>query len=83
MAIKNWTEFKSFHYANKAKDGQRLGQRFINMYIKNEHTDPSLSKLWEASDPIAADIIVVWLCDHQYYGTMPRMREPYSFQDNS
>lgn len=50
-----------------AGDGQRLGQRFVNLFIK--HPWPEL--FYENSDKKSLKIINQWLTHHQYYDMLP------------
>lgn len=52
---------------NLANDGQRLGQRFVNIYIN--HPWPEL--FYEDSERKALNLINKWLTAHHYFDTMP------------
>lgn len=52
---------------NLANDGQRLGQRFVNIYI----SQPWPELFHEQSEKKSLDIILKWLTEHQYYDMMP------------
>ena len=52
-------------------DGLRLGQRFVNMYIKG-----SWPELFYANDVVAYDMIQDWLDDHHYYFELPPVVNP-------
>jgi len=75
MATHNVPEFKSlgeflaYHHANKETDHWRLGQRFVNLYIK--HPWPEL--FYCIVDQTSTIMIMDWLTRHQYdNGTFPR-----------
>lgn len=70
----NLQQFYHFHYENKDNDKQRLGQRFVNQYMKNSW--PEL--FYETSDSKAKLLIEGWLKDHNYlYGQMPVPLKPF------
>jgi len=51
----------------EANDTLRLGQRFVNMYIKN-----SWPRLFYCEDvSLSYKMIKKWLNDHQYYTELP------------
>jgi hypothetical protein len=60
-------QFIAIHKANAKKDGQRLGQRFVNMYIK----DP-WPELFYAPDIDATILIHEWLTNNSYLEELPR-----------
>lgn len=64
--MNSFNDFMSFHLRNRA-DYQRLGQRFINMYIPKV-TWPDL---FYADDAKAIILIQTWLKDHQYIDNLP------------
>lgn len=51
-----------------ANDQLRLGQRFVNLYIKN----PWPELFYERNEGKAAQMIRDWLCDHQYMSELPQ-----------
>lgn len=61
--------FLDQHYAKAHKDHLRLGQRFVNTYIKGSW--PEL--YYEADETKAAEIIEQWLIDHQYNDHLPEV----------
>jgi hypothetical protein len=63
----NLESFVTFHYEQQRSDHQRLGQRFVNTYIK--HPWPDL--FYESHDGTAYSLIRQWLADHHYTDTMP------------
>lgn len=65
--IETLQEFVTFHYEHQCKDHQRLGQRFVNMYIK--HPWPEL--FYEGHDGTCYSLILQWLADHSYHTSMP------------
>lgn len=62
--IDSLNKFISIH--NNGDKYQRLGQRFVNMYIKKPWPE-----LFYASDEDAAPMIEKWLLDNQYTTTLP------------
>lgn len=64
----NVDEFFRYHLRNKATDHLRLGQRFVNLYIKGRW--PEL--FYCVSEYEAKQIILTWLADHQYINAMPK-----------
>lgn len=62
-------EFVRAH--NTASDGQRLGQRFVNIFI----SQPWPELFYEQSDKVALQKIESWLNMHQYYDKMPPLRK--------
>jgi len=75
--IENFTQFRAFHYAMKPTDNLRMGQRFINMYIKNDSDHCEWFKgMYQADDARAYYLILNWLLDHNYYDTMPTPLHP-------
>lgn len=60
-------QFISIHKQNAKKDGQRLGQRFCNMYIKD-----SWPELFYAHDIDATILIHQWLTDNSYLEELPK-----------
>lgn len=60
--------FLRIHAENHSKDDWRLGQRFCNMYLKNEDEVPGLFYL---QDYKAKLLIQKWLDDHHYYDRLP------------
>lgn len=52
---------------NTANDGQRLGQRFVNIFIKK----PWPELFHETSERKALETINQWLTHHQYYDMLP------------
>lgn len=64
-------QFIAIHNSNK-KDGQRLGQRFCNMYIKE-----AWPELFHADRFEAVHLIHDYLTRHQYFDTLPpRIDQP-------
>ena len=66
---KTFYEFIVAH--NSASDGQRLGQRFVNIFI----SQPWPKLFYEQSDKEAMKTIEKWLTDHHYYPKMPPLRK--------
>lgn len=60
-------KFFRLHYQEDKCPHLRLGQRFVNMYIKN-----TWSELFYADDEKASYLIAQWLNDHQYYDELPQ-----------
>lgn len=51
----SWTDFyQSFITIKDSVPSYRLGQHFINTFIKDE-TDPDLDGLWDKTDSVAAE----------------------------
>jgi hypothetical protein len=70
-------QFIAAHH--RANDGLRLGQRFINVFIKNEgHGDADMFNiLWNTTDErVAKNLIIEWLARHQYHTNMPPVFRP-------
>ena len=65
MTCKSSLKFVSHHY--KQNDKLRMGQRFVNYYIKN-----SWPELFYATDIQAMLMIGQWLIDHQYTEELPK-----------
>lgn len=61
----NLMQFVRAH--NQANDGLRLGQRFVNIYVKSGW--PEL--FYEESDKKSLEIISDYLTRYQYHGKMP------------
>jgi len=62
-------KFLAMHRRRSA-DQQRLGQRFINMYIKRD----VMSELYnETNEQIAAVQIDQWLQQHNYFDELPQV----------
>jgi len=61
--------FEKFVYLHKqaAGDQQRLGQRFVNMFIRG----PWPELFYERDDVKAGEMILSWLNDHQYEEDLP------------
>lgn len=59
-------QFVQLHKTN-IDDQQRLGQRFVNMYI----TYPWTELFYERDDAKAEALIQAWLNDHQYWTELP------------
>lgn len=57
--------FVGSHHA--AKDGLRLGQRFVNLYVRGQWT----SLFYESDDRLALETIKQYLVDLQYGDSMP------------
>lgn len=71
--MKSYEMFLQLHYKEKPKDGQRLGQRFFNMYCK--HKDNSaLKDIFYANDMNAAMMIQEWLIDNQFFNNLPEVK---------
>lgn len=68
MQFNNYGEFIAHHRKMKNQDHQRLGQRFVNGYIK--HAWPEL--FYEADDTKAEAVIQRWLNDHSYTYSFPK-----------
>ncbi len=66
--FKNVEEFFLYHLRNHSTDKQRLGQRFVNLYIKGRW--PEL--FYCVSEYESKQMILTWLADNQYTGTMPK-----------
>ena len=66
--FKNVDEFFKWHDSHKEIDRQRLGQRFVNLYIKGQWPD----LFYCVSEPLAKQTILTWLADHQYINSMPQ-----------
>lgn len=60
-------QFLRIHGESKS-DGQRLGQRFVNMYIKK----PWPELFYEQNEHAAKWMIEQWLIDHQYTSELPQ-----------
>lgn len=60
-------QFMKAHY--KDPQGQRLGQKFCNLYLK----DPN-PELFYAKDEDAAQLIQFWLIDNQYEESLPECK---------
>lgn len=69
---KTLAEFVSTH--NVSNDGQRLGQRFVNIYI----SQPWPELFHEQSDRVALNIISNWLTENHYFYTMPPLAKKRS-----
>lgn len=52
---------------NVSNDGQRLGQRFVNLFI----SQPWPELFYEKSDREALKIIGNWLTENHYFDTIP------------
>ena len=52
-------------------DGQRLGQRFCNMFIKGAWPD----LYYEENDAVAREMIRTWLSNHHYHDELPGLSE--------
>lgn len=61
----NLTQFIRAH--NQANDGLRLGQRFVNIFVK----EPMPELYYEESDKESMRKISEWLTRHQYHDKMP------------
>lgn len=66
---KTLCEFIRAH--NIAMDGQRLGQRFVNIYISK----PWPELFHERSDKKAMEVIQKYLTDHHHFDSMPLLRK--------
>ncbi len=67
MALNRSTKrFIQLHVTN-ASDGLRLGQRFINMYIK----EPWPELYYQTDAGLASILIDDWLTRHQYADALP------------
>lgn len=53
------------------RTGQRMGQRFVNLYIRN----PWPELYYEENEFMSVKIIAEWLVDHQYYDNEPPLAE--------
>lgn len=53
-------------------DGQRLGQRFVNRYIKSSWSE----LFYEENEQVARILIASWLADHQYLSSLPERLTP-------
>lgn len=62
MRFNNYGEFLVYHRQMKSKDNLRLGQRFVNGYIR--HVWPEL--YYMADDNQAEKIIIEWMNNHSY-----------------
>lgn len=51
--------------------GQRLGQYFCNVYLKDVHAIPDLFNI---DDGRAGEMIRTWLVDNQYLDALPEKR---------
>lgn len=60
-------KFMRLHYQEDKCPHLRLGQRFVNMYIKGP-----MPELFYADDTRASVMIADWLDAHQYYEDLPR-----------
>lgn len=60
-------EFMVYHMGRRG-DGQRLGQRFVNMYLRG--SNPVL--FYERDDAMAAVMVDQWLTDMQYTDELPK-----------
>lgn len=70
MHFNNYGEFFEYHRKMKQVDKLRLGQRFVNNYIK--HVWPEL--YYMEDDAKAEGIIIQWMNDHSYgYTGFPAM----------
>ena len=69
MTIRAMAKLLEQHGAKKDADHLRLGQRFVNTYIKGSW--PEL--YYEADDAKAAEMIEQWLHDHQYNDHLPEI----------
>lgn len=66
--ITTFQDFKTLHFAQAPKDHLRLGQRFVNMYIKE-----SWPELFYCEDiGLSLDIINEWLMRHHYVDQLPQ-----------
>lgn len=72
--FKNVNEFFLYHYQNKERDRQRLGQRFVNHCIKNEW--PEL--FYSVDDNYSKQRIMTWLADHSYTDSFPPSLNKFS-----
>jgi hypothetical protein len=73
--MKSWNDFCLIHLNNQ-KDGQRPGQRFVNMYIKH-----SWPELFYTDEYKSAELICRWLEDNQYFDELPPVVNPI-FKEN-
>lgn len=62
MKCETLADFIRLHHALKFKDDLRLGQRFVNMYIKESF--PEL--FYEGDEYKAVDKIIAWLVQYHY-----------------
>ena len=59
---------------NVSNDGQRLGQRFVKLYI----SQPWPELFYEESDRKALKMIGDWLTENHYFGIMPPLAKKRS-----
>ena len=77
MSILSFNKFIKIHESSK-KDGLRLGQRFVNMYIKDAW--PAL--FYETEDNKAKIMIITWLSMHQYEAVLPPITDSWRKYEN-
>jgi len=70
-----YMKFAKLH-ARNSNDGLRLGQRFVNMYIKKPWPE-----LFYMSNYDAFFVIYNWLVDNQYFDELPPVVNP-AFLEN-
>lgn len=62
------SNFLTAHNLEAPFDDQRMGQRFVNLYIKN----PWPELFHETCDEKCVVMISQWLIDHQYTEKLPK-----------
>jgi len=62
MTISLLIEFYDYHYRKEAHDKQRMGQRFVNMYIAK----PWPELFYETNNQKCSALIENWLTQHNY-----------------
>jgi hypothetical protein len=63
----SYLKFKKFHYAIVGKTGYRLGQHFINMFIKREDNAIDYISLWESKlEPEVDDRVNILITNNQW-----------------
>lgn len=70
-----YKKFLNIHFTHCA-DGLRVGQRFVNMYIKKPWPE-----LFYADETKSAELISGWLEDNQYFDELPPVVNP-AFKEN-
>lgn len=60
--VETLADFIRLHHRLKNTDHQRMGQRFVNMYVKG----PMPDLFYEADDMKSVDKIMAWLTTYHY-----------------
>lgn len=62
--------FMALHAEESKKDDLRAGQRFVNLFLKDDKEVPGL--FYEKEDYLAFFTIRKWLDDHHYTDCLPQ-----------